>query len=1182
LFIKPFEFESFFNKDWKKFIESALFEAHHKAKEALSMGGGEVPKMHFLPGDYTKDQKYFTQFHPEALGHAAKQRYADDLLKMGQHWDVTGKLPEDMDRAEGGFRTIIKKPGRKSAEESGIDRFRVYKHVLSDILTPEEYADLDDEQKKAYDEAPTEKVKDEESGEMVPKKLLKIYTGHSHLAKALSAPAKIISNQHEYEGNTKFKPGIGLNDIKMHDAEGNVIEPDPQHVKDYLASGHGPYDYDLGKVRMVPKELYEKLSDDEIIERMHPKWKSLYAHIAKDPNWTNMRDSLRHGDKKIVREIMSKNKSFKELSNAIDKTKKKMQEEPGHSMAGFEPIKTEKATSFMSDWMRASALGLLGPRLKEGEMVKDPVTGKKVPVHLMPSEEASKYFGGRNFTAGFHAGLSRGSKDGKKAHPGEHINLEIPVIPRMVSWEDQSVSGASLGHEQKKIWVPYLYDAKTIPHIPWNTEQKAIMAHRKNPDLLPGFGDSDKPLTPEEKEKLTAAYEDAINNKNSKGEPTAQASKLKQDSTSIDITNIMNNWDLLTPEQREHVVKNSRSLLQHAKAMHGKFDTASASDKYSHSNYSHGLGYDVNKSSIGSAYLHLNEAHRKAVIDKYSKQMAEEATKGVYGWLYGSKAAGAIMQGGKQGDEQKLSQSALVPQYIKAAMENVTPELIEISKYYLMTWLNDYWVGIDDSSVGLNAVKAPAIIANPEIATKERINKVISLMATLSQGAISNAPPRRARTKFGHQTGATSDIGGDTDITNLTSKEDQQKKYGQWQQDWWTNRLAKHPGEKVGMSWKGNLGEFTLPKIAEGIRQRVKDSLGGAASAEVDKAMAKATKRMQIAIEAAQALTGYYDNEYSLEKNEKGEPKYTEEELEKIVDERVKKELPETLAKQAPELFANMSKDEKEDLETRLREKQQSAGSMYLHHDSEKETPEYIKEFEEAMNEFWSNVATEESAYMPKYDETNKKFIDDTYKIYLPDFWKRGETVNAADIIKKISAVYSAVSPNPGSKMKAVINKNLMANAFDIYKQILLDAHQASGKTDEQMKQELQQAGLGTAHDEPVKAPLQAQPMQQQPQVAAVAANEVDAVLVNLAKYDSAAEFIKLANQILTNADELKQSPNHALIADKIFQALEKWKIRRNEKMIQNSKAGILPDMAETNAVNTAYKKLRDLHQTLA
>lgn len=1175
MFIQPFEFESFLNKDWKKFIENVLFEAKHKAREALSMGGDEVPKMHFLPGDYTKDQKYLTQFHPETLGPAIKHRYSKSLLDLGKHYDLSGELPKDDDRANE-FRLKVKGAGRRKKGEEGVARYRTYKHVLSNLLSDEEYANLDTDQKKAYDEAPEEKVYDKETGKTVTKKLLKIYTGHSHLGKALTAPAKIVANQHDYEGNEKFKPGPGLNDIKMHNEKGEVVKPDQSQIKDYLAHGHGPYDYDLSKVRMVPQDYYANMPDEKIVEKMSPKWKKEYAAaLEQGPNW-------------------KEDKHYSKLLTAIRNTRAKLEEEPGHTMAGFEPIKTEKSTTFLTDWMRASALGLLGPKLKEGEQVKDPTTGEMVPVHLMKASAAGKYFGNRNLTAGFHPSLSRESEGKKgeesKAHPGEWYDLEIPVIPRWVAYEDQSVTGKkkdtqvnSQGHHIEKVWVPYLYDAKTIPHIPWTTEQKAVMAHRKNPHLLPGFGDKSQKLTPEELQQLTEKYKKATEETNKEGDLTEKARKLRADSTSFDMTNIMNNWDLLSPEQKDHIHKNARDLWQHAKAMHGRKESA---DLYSHANYSHGLGYDVNKSSHGASYLGIKDPEKLAAMEKkYASQMVEEATKGVYSWLYGSKAADAVMQGGSD-NEQNISPSALVPQYVKKAMENITPELITIGKYYLLTFLNDYWLGIYDPSVGLSAMKSPKIIeptGDPKIAAKNRIMKVYQLTMDISQAAISDAPPRRARGKFGHETGVVSSIGTDTNVADMTSKEEQNKKKdkkGNWRQEHYARRLAKDPGGRVLVNAKGALADFDLPEIAQSLRNRIKNQLGSQAGSEVDKAMEKATKRMKIYMDLAMELTRKYDDELASEKDANGNPKYTDEEREKLVDERVKKETPEQLAKEAPELFSNMTSDEREDLETRLKSQQQSAGSMYLYHDFEKDNPEYAKELDDAMNEFWSDVATEESAFIPKYDENEKKFSEGDYKVYLPDFWKRGHPVNAAEILKKMSAIYNSVAPNASMKTKAMLNNNMAQNAFELYKQILVDAHQATGKSDEQMKQELQQAGLGSSdlsQTEPIKAPQQAQP-----QVAAAAANNVDDVLAHIARYGSPAEFVKMADQLVANTENFKSSPNHAMISNKIFTALSKMWATRTEILKQNAKAGIMPNMAEDNAVIAAWKKLRGLIKDLA
>jgi len=1200
LFIQPFEFGGFLETKWDSFVNQILSEARHRAqKAAYSMGGGEVPKMNLLPGEYTADQKHLTQFHPETLNHAIHRRYGRDLLRLGQHWDVNKKLPEDADRADK-HDLEVRKPGKVSKEYEGHTLVRRYKNVLSDILTDEEYKDLDDEQKKAYDEAKDDPSKlvhvtDPDTGESIPKLKLRVYTGHSHLGNALSAPAKVVANQHENPGNKKFKPGIGLNDIEMIDKEtGAIIEPGhPKYeehakkVKEYLQSGHGLYDFDLSDVLMVPREKFLNMEDYRIVRALAPRWQKVFNSLPKyaqdDGSW------------KYDADLLQSDPQYSQLEKEIEKKRKRMLEEPGHSMSGYEPIKNEKATGMLTDWMRANALGILGPRLKEGETVKDPVTGKMVKVHLMPYEKAVRYFGGRNLTVGFDPNkMSRGDK--QKAHPGDVMQLDIPVIPRWVSYEDLRVmfphgvnagdaeggEEKSLGHNTQKIWVPYLRDTKILPKVQWTDKQKAIMAHRAEPDLLPGFEENrNEKLTDAQVEELVKRYkavadERFMSGKN-KGELTPNARKVREASTSVDVANIMNNWDLLSDEQKEHIIKNSRNLVQHAKAMHGGINNA---DIHSHTNYSHGMGYNVNKASPGMPHLGLTAEQIQQVEKKYGSEITEEVVTGANRWFFGHAQGNKLSKAGKQGAADAVVGSVFAPQYVVKAMYNKSDDLMHIAKLYIMAFLNDYKMGIYDPEVGLSdpnkseKIMKWAAKGQPAKGGKqERILKVQSLLTTLSGAAIGDVPPKRHRGSNAIEVQGGEDAKGKAFDPSTEDKERSDNAAHVSRYD--SKRAAKMP-EGMLVSAKGHLGNVEMPEIVQNIRQIVKQNLGADRAKSVDLML----KRYQAATIAEADLTREYDEKFSKEKNPDGSPKYkTEEEREKAVDDYVHSILPEFLKTANKDLYGHMTPNEQEELITQLKSKKKE---NYVDFNFDQDNPDYVEEFTSAMEKFWDNILNGRYATLPQYNEESKKFeeSEDNLEFSLQNFVSdRGEPMSPAKFVEVMQALYSKAASEATSKTKPQINQDLEDIAPMVYEAVLKISKHYTGQSFAEISKMLHQAGLGGTETSPVQQPQQPQQPTQQPQQPTqqpqMAANVIDGLLSGLTKYVGHADFIKLVDNLAARVEELKTSPNRKAIAEKIKATYETIaKIRRD--MIMSDKFEY--SKAEANA----FGKLESLYKALA
>ena len=1205
LFIQPFEFSEFLNTKWDNFLGKILSEAHHKSAEdaedaAYSMGGGEVPAMRFLPGEHTGDQKYLTQFHPNAMAHALHRRLGKDLLRIGQHWDVHRTLPEGLDRADQ-FDVEDKKVGRPKKEDTGRTFVRRYKHVLSDILNDEEYTGLDEDQKKAYDEAmadPTKhtKVQDPDTGEMIDKLMLKIYSGHSHLAKRLSNPAKVIANQHKSE-NSKFKPGIGLNDITMLDKDKNIIGPDhpdypefSKKVKEYLDAGHGFYDFDLSDVTLVPKEKFIDMDDEHIVNTLEPKWKKLYDTIQPD-----YKDN---GEWKNMPEYNEEGMEFKTLAKKIENKRLRGIKDSGDSMSGFEPIKAEKATTLLTDWIRANALGILGPRAKDGDVVKDPVTGKMVKVYMMPYEQAVKYFG-RNLIAGYVPKMTRSGTKGKKAHPGEVLKLDIPVIPRWVSYENLRIlfpDGVNAGDPEggneranppvhgEKIWVPYLHDAKTIAKIRWTPEQKAILAHREEPELLPGFEETknDK-LTDLQITNLLSRYKDAISKKDNKGNPTEKAKTLLRASTSLDIGKIINNWDLLSPEQRDEVVKNSRTLVQNAKAMHGGIETA---DIYSHGGHNHGVGYTVNKASPEIPYIGINEDQVKLIKNKYGERLYKEATEIVNRWFFGEREATLRNKAAGSAAAQMLS--TLTPSYVKEAWIKNQDDLVAIITIYITAMLNDYKMGIydPDRALGLDSLKNDKIMKtyeqDPMIGGKNlRMQKAKNLLESLAQAQKDNIPPKR------HRANARIEVQAGTDKEGRSLENEKQDSFEQlqkWQDKRITGmrRMAKAP-EGLLTSAKSVLGNVPMPEIVASIRSMVKKQLGDADLTLFD----RANHRLNIAANVRATLTAQLDAEYASKKDDNGLP-YTSAQRENLVDSIVNDRITDELKKQNKELFSNMTDEERELLITALKSKGKSE-MAHADFDFDKDNPDYVEQFERAMTGFWGKIIRNKSAGIPEYNKKEKEFVDSNNideKISLQNFQSGHNAIGPAEFIKMMKGIYDATAKEATSRTKGQVHQNLEKWAPIVYEELLKVSSNNKGLTRTEITGMLKAAGMGAEETYPIQQPATAQPATAQPATAQpataqpataqpqMAANVVDDALTNITKYVGKPDFITLVDQLAARAVEFSTSPNRKEIGEKIRATCENIAKVRKQMHLSGQLQFDMDEGYAFNKLKTLYKNL--------
>ncbi len=1064
LLIKPFDFSKFFNKEWTPFFRKLFAESKQRHDDAAeSMGGGEVPGVPVLPGSHTNDQKYLSQFHPDIQEQALKRRYNQDLLDVGEYWDAHGELPPSSWDTTKELRFKI--PGARKGK--GKPYYRVYTSI---------------------DGQP-------------------IYTGSAELAKKLSNPAKPAAGSHVAHPE-KFKEGPGLGDIDTSKED---------DVENYLSPGHGFYDFDLSGVVRQTDSIIDATPDEEVIEWLGGEWKKMWDESPKD----------QEGNKILPLD----------LKKEIAKRKAAAKAEPSHTMAGYEPMKKNVANRILTNWIKATSLGLLG---EVPEKTNDPITGKEVPVIELPYEKAKEQFSHIDYLqAGFNPlktrlkpqdtqGLSPAQVKSLKAnkyHSGDVKNLSVYVIPRTVSWRDEDESGTPVDHKTETIYVPYLPDTKTIPKLDGGVElttlQKAILAHRENPKLLPKG-------SPEEMEKRYKELEES-QVKSTKA-LVQRASNLK------DITRIIDNWDLWTPEQINHFKTNGRNISQISKAYYAQ---DKSDDHYSNLNKSMAtLGYSANRLSIKQGYLGIKPEKIEAFKHKYRGLMVGEARDAIDKWVAIHKKGGGRYP---------------LPLGIVDTLNQVSDQIMVVSAYFLLTWLNDPRLGIFDSDpkYGLNSEKTTTEAESRKL----RSYKVFWIMETLSQAAILDWPSRRAREKFNFlydslDRGVSSGEGKSSTVGDMGtgSKEDMEKKLKGFRYGHSARRGFRTPGQEVARkSWKINIQgtEAKVEEFMHTIRSRVRKLLGDEAGNVVDNAEAKVAAALTIATN----LTKTYMDKYS--KQYPNDPAKAEEMANHELMNNLSKEL-----KVHPELFGEMSPEEADQFADKIKNKISSKSSGMSSSELEKFDNDYVQKLRKAMDEFFEKLLMDGHARQPTYDAGTQEFVDDDDS--------DGAIINLMNLRIKNPNAHKDMPPDPAFLVKILkslypqdnqteIEHGLNKYALDIYQE-LLDWSHVGSKPDAEAIKDLEAVGVRPvqakyAQKEPTPAPVPHMPAPVPAKAATTSTNELVGSVNNITN----AEDLKvLLKSLLSKKDEIAADPSMRTVIKQLPAQITKTIVSKGIKVAAN------------------------------
>ena len=1090
-YIEPFAFANFINKDWDIFYTKFLREAKNAADDASaeSMGGGEISRVPLMPGKHTQDQKYLSQFHAGPVyGHensdkapftskgsmmtqAFHHRYSTGMANIGKHYDTYGTIPEDRDYVN---EIRFKIPGAR--KKVGEPYYIVYTGV---------------EGQKG------------------------IYVGHSEAAKKLSNPAKRHSQEHI--NNPKFKEGLGLREIDPNNAE---------HLKQYEAGGHGYHDYDFSDI--PEPENIDEIPDEKIVTSLSKKWQIMYNELPVDKE-----------DNKIIspdlqNEILKKREKMKEAAEVNIEGEEGEGEKGGQTATGFEFIKPNKSSEFIRDWLNAAALGIIDTEIKNKKEVEDPITGKMVPLQWISPEDANRLTN-RNLSAGFDKNTARAVKgmttDQARAArmPAKEIEkLQLPVIDRKISYRIEDPNGRVLDtKENKEIQVPYLPDVKSLPKLPLTDTQRALLAHRERPDLIPAGSD----------EEITKRFKEIM-----QGADSPNKSAAGRASTPKDFAAIIKNWDIWSPEQKELYKKEARTLPNLAKAYHVSNSEHKKQDPYSYQKNNYILGVQVNQNRSGQANLGIppDSEEMNQFIEKYRGQMAGEAAVAIEEWL------------------KYVEKDGSQPKEVIDTIRKVSSYITALSTYYLLTWLNSPKAGIFDPPL-LTVDKENS----KEDAKKARKTKVKQMLRNLAQATINNFPSRRAREKNNEWRMKELDYqtkGKEGTVGIIGSTIDAEKAKGKKEITtiipWDSRRGITAPTLRSEKEYTVAGKHEEVPAFLHSLTMRIKNQLGGSVAVLID----KAEKRLMIAITAAQNLAQRYDKELT---SQYPDPTQREEEVNK----KVREDLPKELANGHGSLFADMTPIEEENLMATL--KKELVDNYWSQQNHERDDPEFKNKFHRTMEEFWDDLVSNDEAILPKYNVNSGEFEQAGMVIHIPGFAEPGSNVKrptSASYVKKLMYDIGLLSANDPS-MSNEIEKSIDKHALDIYSTVLSDVNHTD-KSDEEMIRDLMAAGVkpvqmhNLRHPVEMPQPIQ-KPMQQQ---VPVAARPIKDVMDDVVNFNTPQEMVAKINGLLARANEIKSRPELAANIENLL------------KEIRNRRFTIMKQFPQIDSSQTvAMQKIRQL-----
>lgn len=518
---------------------------------------------------------------------------------------------------------------------------------------------------------------------------------------------------------------------------------------------------------------------------------------------------------------------------AEKKARAKLMKMYANSFASMPAMREEVAREQLQNWIRLMGLGLLGNAPRS---IKDS-SGKELEVEARSSG----------------------------VDPREFVKAWPSMVGRQddVKWEDQE--GQMVKARQIPLALPYVSKNITWYELSGDKEPIQRGGYMQIPLLLPG---KLMPLispTPEQRKALKERRGAVKKGDESSGNDggSGQMGELRQ---------ILDNWDLMSPEQQAKFEKGALTLTQLAarkmapgyKEKFGKEEKRRGEDFYT------GGGWHAQKGQRTRGSLNMTKDQLEVVLREYlpSNSTKLKLSHGSYdndicagqNGFMGEACRGVTYFMKKElkwkGHESKR-RSGGVGKFDQAEgavlkmMEAAYPEIINVAAALLALEANDGRLGIYAPDDGLN-------VNRPELGTDEgkykasisRIGKAFNLARDLAQAAMYGGQSRRQRAKGkgfeltgqgGSEEGPQ--FGDDIRVPNLQDKEDIEARRARFAKDgmqaqprtWYAYRqdVATRP------QWLVPTLTPELSKYLETLRQEIKSRLDGVAGTDFSKNVTK-------------------------------------------------------------------------------------------------------------------------------------------------------------------------------------------------------------------------------------------------------------------------------------------------------------------------------------------------------
>ncbi len=516
------------------------------------------------------------------------------------------------------------------------------------------------------------------------------------------------------------------------------------------------------------------------------------------------------------------------LELAIKKRRAELKKSAHHSFSGMPVVQRKQATAAIRDWIQLQGLQVNGRSLlgDVGDHPLDPHTNRPAagfnrsmtPSEIRPGLNTSKKQRAPGDTrpsgvwnsydyVGTDDGTVVPNPDPDKANEpikAQKIPIRVPAIQRKLNytvWNNKNPSDKK--QISRDVWMPYLLPGTLIPRLPMTDEQKAALKKRRE--------------TPTEGRRGTKTENDSIG---------GQLNGIEA---------LIQNWDLLSNDQRNTIYDNRRTLWHRLKYKYGR----DKQDPFSSpSNHYIGAGFEPNKGQKGTVPTNLDEKKYVELVGKHWAELQDEAAKGVVFWMrdnlgYTGKAdVGSAESSIGKGESAPKAGGQTDRSGVLTMMSTAVEDIIGVAAALLASNLQDPLMGISDPAEGLTG-RLPKVSDN--LAKKRRIWYCKNFAAEVAQKALTATDlSRRARKKGvrggtqstnavvgqGEKAGELGNQLSDTGQAGVQNKRDAAGALA------WDNRRATTTtGQAASDQWL-NPGIGFLKAFFDGERQKISDKIG--------------------------------------------------------------------------------------------------------------------------------------------------------------------------------------------------------------------------------------------------------------------------------------------------------------------------------------------------------------------